>query len=334
MEKWTQNVYFAMAYLFARVGRKNGRRDGEVIVFTKASGEVQHPRLGRPLRPRTLTGPPLEFDAAVDRRRHLAEWLTSKENPLFGRTLVNRVWGNFMRRGLVDPVDDMRATNPASNEKVLTALTKDFTERGFDVKYLIRLILRSATYQRSSEANELNAADEKYNSHYLPRRLPAEVILDAISQVTGVPENFSGYPRGTRAIELPDSKVKSYFLTTFGRNPREVTDESERESSPSITQVLHITNGETLNRKLMAAGGAVDMLVKLNLSPERILDHIYLSAFSRYPHEAEREKLIPAMRQAEQTGREAGLPAEESRRQALQDLFWAVLTSKEFLFNH
>ncbi len=334
LEKWTQNDYYAMANLFARVGRKDGRRKGEVIVFTKASGEVQHPRLGRPLRPRTLTGAPLEFEAAVDRRRHLAEWLTSEENPLFARTLVNRVWGNFMGRGLVDPVDDMRTTNPAANEKVLAALTKDFVEHGFDVEYLIRLILRSATYQRSSEPNELNADDEKYNSHYLPRRLPAEVILDAVSQVTGVPENFSGYPRGTRALQLPDSKVKSYFLTTFGRNPREVTDESERESSPSVTQVLHITNGETLNRKLRAAGGAVDMLIKLKLSPERTLDHLYLSAFSRYPTEAEREKLVRAMGHADRAGREAGLPAQESRRQALQDLSWAVLTSKEFLFNH
>ena len=333
LEKWTQDDYYAMANLFARVGRKNGSRLGEVIVYTKAQGEINHPRMGRPLRPKTLTGVPLEFNASLDRREYLAEWLTSAENPLFARTLVNRVWGNFMGRGLVDPVDDMRATNPASNEKLLSALTEDFVRRGFDVKALIRTLLRSATYQLSSSPNELNAHDLKYNSHYLARRLPAEVILDAISQVTAVPEKFSGFPVGMRALQLPDAGVRSYFLSTFGRNPREVTDEAERESSPSITQVLHIANGETLNRKLMAPGGAVDMLIRLGVSDDRLLDHVFLSSLSRYPTDRERRRFLETMDEGVARGVEEGLARPESKRQTLQDLFWAVLSSKEFLFN-
>ena len=334
LEKWTQNDYYAMANLFARVGRKSGSRPGEMIVFTKAAGEVNHPRLGRPMRPKTLDSEPLEFDAPVDRRVHLADWLTSADNPLFARTVVNRVWGNFMGRGLVNPVDDMRATNPASNEKLLSALTKDFVDHGFDVKYLIRTVVSSATYQLSSQTNKLNADDNKYNSHYLPRRLPAEVILDAISQATGVPEKFSGYPLGTRALQLPDAKVNSYFLTTFGRNPRDVTDEAGRMSSSSITQVLHIMNGEALNRKLMARGGAVDMLVALGLSNRRILDHMYLSAFSRYPGKAERDAMLKALSEAESKTAGTVLREGEAKREILEDLLWAVLTSKEFLFNH
>ena len=333
LEKWTQDDYYAMANLFARVGRKNGSRLGEVIVYTKAQGEINHPRMGRPLRPKTLTGMPLEFDAPLDRRVYLAEWLISAENPLFARTLVNRVWGNFMGRGLVDPVDDMRATNPASNEKLLTTLTEDFIRRGFDVKELIRTILRSATYQLSSSPSKLNANDLKYNSHYFTRRLPAEVILDAISQVTAVPEKFSGFPLGMRALQLPDASIKSYFLSTFGRNPREVTDEAERESSPSITQVLHISNGETLNRKLMAPGGTVDMLIKLGLSDDRILDHVFLSSLSRYPTDMERSRILKMMYESVSRDVDEGLAWQESKRQTLQDLLWAVLSSKEFLFN-
>ena len=327
-EKWTQNDYYAMANLFARIGRKNGDRLGEMVVFSKPEGEVNHPRLGRPLRPKTLTGGPLEFNSPIDRRVHLANWLTSPENPFFARTLVNRVWGNFMGRGLVDPVDDMRETNLASNEGLLSALAKDFVERGFDVRYLIRTIMNSATYQLSSKTNKLNAQDEKYSSHYLTRRLQAEVMLDAISQVTGVPEKFPGFPVGTRALQLPDANVDSYFLTTFGRNPRIITDETERETSPNLSQVLHIANGKTINRKLMAPGSSVDMMVKLGLSNERKLNHLYLSAFSRYPTDDERTELLDTMEEGEQQAQEDG------RRRVLEDLLWAMLTSKEFLFNH
>ena len=330
MEKWTQNDYYAMANLFGRIGYKNGSSPSEVIVFTKPAGEIIHPRLGRPLAPRTLDGSPLDLDSPIDRRAHLAEWLTSAENPLFARTLVNRVWGNFLGRGLVDPVDDMRATNPASNEELLSALTSDFVDHGFDLRYLIRTIIGSATYQLSSSPNEFNVDDTRYNSRYVPRRLSAEVILDGISQVTAVAEKFPGFALGTRALQLPDANVRSYFLTGFGRNPRNITDETERETSPSLTQVLHITNGDTINRKLMAPGGAVDMLIKLGLSNERIIEYAYLSAFSRYPTVQERKKLTKAMREAEV---EADKEENELRRELVEDLFWSVLTSKEFLFN-
>ncbi|MGH9835425.1 MAG: DUF1549 domain-containing protein, partial [Blastocatellia bacterium] len=239
LEKWTQKQYYQMANLFARVGMKNGTRQGDVQVYTNPVGEVNHPRLGKPLLPAPLNGEELTLNSARDRRQHLAEWLISPNNPYFAKSLVNRVWKNFMGRGLVEAVDDMRATNPPSNEELLNALTKDFTDHSFDVKRLIRTIMSSAAYQRSSKPNETNKQDERYYSHYIVRRLPAEAMLDAISQITGAPTDFPGHPPGTRAMQLPDPRVNSYFLTIFGKPPRLATCECERTSEPSVTQALH-----------------------------------------------------------------------------------------------
>ena len=224
MEKWTQKQYYQMANLFTRIGIKNGSAPGDVIVFAKSSGDINHPKLLRPLAPTPLDGTPIPLDSAEDRRIHFANWLTSTDNPYFVRSVVNRVWGNFMGRGLVDPVDDVRATNPASNEELFAALSKDFVEHGYDVKGLIRLIMNSGTYQLSSEANATNQHDNVYYSKYNVKRLPAEVILDAMSQVTGVPTGFDGYPAGTRAIQLPDVQVVSQFLSVFGRPNRVICD--------------------------------------------------------------------------------------------------------------
>ena len=217
LEKWTQKQYYQFANLFSRIGFKNGDEPGDTVVFTKATGDINHPRLMKPLPPTPLDGEPMSLDSTADRRVHFANWLTSPKNPFFARALVNRVWGNFMGRGLVEPVDDVRATNPASNEELFAALSKDFIGHGFDVKRLIRTIMNSGAYQLSSEANATNQNDNKYYSKYIVKRLSGEVLLDAMSQVTGVPSRFPGYAVGTRALQLPDTQVKSEFLTSFGR---------------------------------------------------------------------------------------------------------------------
>lgn len=327
LEKWTQTQYYEMANLFSRVGVKNGTM-GDQIIFAKASGDILHPRLARALPPTPLDGTSLPLDSPVDRRIAFTEWLTSPGNPMFARTLVNRVWANFMGRGLVDPVDDVRASNAASNEELFEALAKDFVGHGYDVHRLIRTIMNSTVYQLSSDANATNQADDIYYSRHIVRRLPAEVILDAMSQVTGVPTVFPGYPAGTRALELPDTQVKSDFLTSFGRPPRLSCDAAERSSVPTVAQALAVINGDTLNKKLSAPEGSIALLLKLGLSDRRILEFLYLSAFSRYPTDGERQTLGAAL-EAAGAGKGAG-----QHRQALEDMVWAMLTSKEFLFDH
>jgi len=333
LEKWTQKQYYQFANLFARVGEKNGDERGDIVVFAKASGDINHPRLLKPLPPTPLDGTPMSLDSPEDRRVHFAEWLTSKENAYFQRAIVNRVWGNFMGRGIVDPVDDVRATNPASNEELFRALCKDFVDHGFRVKHLVATIMNSAAYQLSAEANATNSNDNKYYSKYVVKRLPAEVLLDALSQVTGVPTQFSNYPAGTRALQLPDTQVKSEFLASFGRPPRILCDAAERTSAPSIAQALHVINGDTLNLKLSAPEAYPALAIKLGLSDSRILDHLFLSAYSRYPTEAEKQPMLEGLRKV-RAGSGSADVQREARRQALEDMMWAMLTSKEFLFNY
>jgi hypothetical protein len=322
-----------MANLFARVGVKNGNEPGDNVIFAKTSGDILHPRLARPLPPAPLDAASIPLDSLEDRRVKFAEWLTSPSNHMFARTVVNRVWANFMGRGLVDPADDLRATNPASNEELLAALEKDFVEHGFDIRRLIRTIMTSTVYQLSSAANETNAADEVYYSKHIIKRLAAEVMLDAMSQVTGSPTAFGGYPSGTRALQLPDTQVKSEFLASFGRPPRILCDAAERSSDPTISQALHVINGDTLNKKLSAPEGTIALFLKLGLSDRRILDHIYLSAYSRYPNDAERDTLLGALEKTRLT-KGTDEARRDARRQAIEDMVWALLTNKEFLFNH
>ncbi|MBM3814405.1 MAG: DUF1553 domain-containing protein [Acidimicrobiia bacterium] len=333
LEKWTQTQYYQFANLFSRVGQKNGDRAGETVIYAKAAGDINHPRLLRPLAPTPLDGKSMPLDAAADRRMHFAEWLTSPDNEYFARNIVNRVWGSIMGRGLVDPIDDVRATNPASNEELFDAVVKDFVRGGFDIKRLIRTIMNSATYQLSSEANATNQADNIFYSKYIVKRLPAEVILDAMSHVTGVPTAFSGYPAGTRAMQLPDVRVQSRFLSVFGRPERIICDAGERSQDPSISQALHVINGDTLNKKLSAADGYVALFQRLGLSDSRVLEHLMLSAYGRYPAEEERKQMLDALNKARVSGTTSEA-AKEARRQAMEDMVWAMLTSKEFLFNH
>lgn len=284
-----------------------------------------------PLPPKPLDGAALSSQIPGDTRQYFARWLTSPENPFFARNIVNRVWRNFMGRGLIEPVDDLRDTNPATNEELLNALVKDFVAHNYDVDHLIRIIMQSATYQTSSRPLKENADDDKYGSHFVIRRLPAEVLLDAYSQVSQIPEKFDGYPVGMRGMQLPDTAVKSYFLTAFGRPVRQQTRESERTSVPTITQALHIINGETLNNKLRAPGNSIEMLIRLGFSDEQIVDYLYLASLSRHPSDSERSTLLHELASAE-SEKIAGV--DDPRRAALVDMSWALLTGEEFMFNH
>ena len=327
LEKWTQKQYFQMANLFSRVGLKNGAEPGDTVVFAKASGDINHPRLLRPLAPTPLDGTPLSLDSTDDRRVPFAQWLTSPTNDMFARSIVNRIWGNFFGRGIVDPVDDLRATNPASNEELLAALTKDFVAHHFDTQYLMSVIMNSAVYQLSSEANATNQNDNRYFSKYIVKRLPAEVLLDAMSQVTNVPTAFANYPKGFRALQLPDVQVKSDFLTAFGRPPRVLCDAAERSVEPNVAQALHVINGDTLNKKLSSPEGTAALSLKLGLSNVRLLENLYLSAYSRYPTDQEKSAILKALAQASGS-------SQDTRQKQVEDMMWALLASKEFLFNY
>ena len=337
MEKWTNDQYYGMANLFARVKGKGWggdfrSGDGNRTIFIVEEGDVIQPRTGKPQPPRPLDGEALPFDDPGDRRVDLAKWLTSPENPYFSRAIVNRVWANFLGTGIVEPVDDLRLTNPASNEALLAALADHLVDNQYDLKALMRLILNSETYQRSGIPLEGNRADERYYSRYYPKRLSAEVLLDAISQATEAPTKFPGYPDGTRALKLRDANVDSYFLQTFGRPDRLITCECERTSDPSMTQVLHILNGETLNEKLARKAdekakiqdNRIGRLLKAQTPLAEIADEIYLAAFSRLPSDDDRKRLLEVL---------DSVP-ESEKREAIEDLFWSLLSSKEFLFNH
>jgi hypothetical protein len=325
-----------MANLFARVRVKSGSDEGDNVIFASDSGDVVQPLTGKPQPPAPLDGKALPLDSPVDRRAHLADWLVSRDNPYFSRAIVNRIWANFMGVGLVEAVDDMRATNPASNEKLLSAMASFLADQKFDLKKLMRAILQSETYQRASQPLPENAADTRFYSHHYPRRLPAEVLHDAIAEITGVPTQFivdrrnanaglgEKYPLGLRALQLPDTQTDSYFLKAFGRPDREKTCECERTLEPSVTQVLHLANGDTINKKVEAKNSRVAKLLDDKAPNEKILEDLFLNALSRPPQQVEKSKLLKLLDET----------PESDHRQAVEDLYWAVLSSKEFLFNH
>jgi len=336
LEKWTNKQYYQMANLFARVRVKSGSGEGENVIFASDSGDVVQPLTGKPQPPAPLDGKALPLDSPIDRRAHLADWLVSRDNPYFSRAIVNRIWANFMGVGLVEAVDDMRVTNPASNEKLLSAMATFLADQKFDLKQLMRAILQSETYQRASQPLPENAADTRFYSHHYPRRLPAEVLHDAIAAITGVPTQFivdrrnanaglgEKYPLGLRALQLPDTQTDSYFLKAFGRPDREKTCECERTLEPSVTQVLHIANGDTINKKLESKNSRVAKLLDDKAPNEKILEDLYLNALSRPPQPAEKSKMLKTLDET----------PESDHRRAVEDLYWAVLSSKEFLFNH
>jgi hypothetical protein len=333
LEKWTQDQYYSFASLFARVTLKDGDTTGDAVVANSRDGEILHPRRGVAMPPSPLDARPISADDPRDRRAVLADWLARPDNPYFARALVNRVWSNFFGRGLVDPEDDLRVSNPPSDEALLDWLVADFIAHRYDVKHLVRTIMNSAVYARSSVPVPGNESDAKFLSHYRVKRLPAEVLLDAIARVTEVPTSFDGYPAGWRSLQLPDSQVASTFLDSFGRPARIATCSCERSAEPSMSQALHLANGETINEKLRSDASAAAKAAAGKESDPAIVERLFLSALSRRPTAAERERTIKALKDAT-AGVADPKAAATSRRQAVEDLYWAVLTSREFLFNH
>ncbi|HWL10454.1 MAG TPA: DUF1553 domain-containing protein, partial [Planctomicrobium sp.] len=345
LEKWTNDQYYGMANLFSRVRAKgwggevrNG--DGLRTLFVVESGELVQPRTGMPQPPTPLDSTSLPFEETTDRRIHLANWLTAPENPYFAKSITNRVWANFFGAGLVESVDDMRVSNPASNEPLLQRSADYVIAEKFNLKSLMREILRSQAYQRSSLTVPGNEKDLWFYSRYFPRRLNAEALHDAVVLATKVPTKFEQiafpgadfqktdfYPVGTRAMQLYDSAVDSYFLKTFGRNQREIVCECGRSNEPSMVQVLHLSNGTTINEKLSDPKSLPSELwaqLQNGMAPETLVDESYLTCLSRYPTKGERDEFVKQLEQA---------PLEE-QKQIVEDLFWALLSSREFVFNH
>ena len=323
LEKWTNDQYYGMANLFSRVRSKEAGAAGHRIVYPVTSGEWIQPRTGKPQPPTPLDGQPVAFEAEADRRDHLADWLTSPDNPYFSRAITNRVWANFFGVGLVENVDDLRLTNPPSNAELFAAASQYLVDNGYDVKALMRAILKSGTYARGSQPLPGNMQDERFYSRYYPRRLMAEVLLDALSQVSGAQTKFAGYAAGTRAIQLPDVNVNSYFLQSFGRPDRDITCECERTAQPSMVQVLHISNGDTINQKLEEKDNRLEKMLAEQKPDGAIIEEAYLAALSRFPSDAEKSQLSAALAEPD-----------ADRRLLIEDLYWSILSSKEFLFNH
>lgn len=324
LERWTNDEYFGLANMLARVRLKSAPGEGNFVVYAAREGDLIQPLRGKPQTPRPLDGQALGMESPDDRRIPLADWVTSPDNPYFARAIANRIWANFMGVGLVEPIDDLRLTNPPSNPKLLDSLAKYVVESDYDLRALMRHIMQSTTYQRSSMPLKENESDRRFYSHYYPRRLMAEVLIDAIAQATGVPTTFPNYPEKWRAIQLPDTKIASNFLDKFGRPKRDATCECERTNAPSMVQALNIANGDTVNEKLRKPGGRVDQILALASSPNEMIEEAYYVAAGRPPGAKEKEMLV----------KEFQSTPDAERRLFVEDLLWSLLSSKEFLFNH
>ncbi len=321
-EKWGQEDFYGLAAFFPRMQKKKG--DGtELTFFVGDKGEVRHPRTNALMRPKALLGEPLDPAASGDPREVLAAWVTAPQNPFVARTLVNRVWAQLMGRGLVEPIDDMRDTNPSTNEPLLKALSQDFIEHQFDIRQLIRTITTSRVYGLSSQPNVSNARDTQNYSRAYRKRLGAEVLLDAVSDVTGDVQVFAGMPPGTRAVQLWDHRLPSSFLDTFGRPQRKTVCQCERVAETSLGQVLHLMNAPVVSDKIASPAGRAASLAASERSVDDIIGQLYLATFGRPPREAE----LSAARQA--------FTADgATRRSAAEDVLWALLNSAEFVLNH
>jgi hypothetical protein len=330
-EKWSQDDYYGMTAFFVRLGTKNSPEFGlfgrESVIFLRPTGEATHPRKRAVVKPHVLddaVSTPAKTDETLDRRILLAEWITSKDNALFARNIVNRFWGYLMGHGLVEPLDDMRATNPSSNPELLDALAKDFAEHHFDLKHLLKTLMLSRAYQLSSHKAPGNEADvsNTYFCRYTVKRLSAEQLADAVDFATGTREKYPGLPLGLRAIQLPDPEVRSFFMDTFGRPARQIVCECERTSKPNIAQAMVLLNDDSVNRKINDAQGRVAKLVQAKTTLPKMIEELYMVSLSRRPRPEE-------LKRAEEYAGKA-----PNQREAMQDLLWVLLNSREFLFNH
>ncbi len=318
-DQWTMDDYRGFVAFFTQVGRKNGEDPRERIIFNRGNGESKHPVGDRVVAPKFLGGAAPDTKDK-DRREVLADWVASPENPYFPRHIANLIWGQYMGRGIVEPVDDARISNPASNPELLEALGKKLVEYNYDLRRIVRDICTSRTYQLTTRPNETNALDDRNFAKATIRRMRAEVMLDCISQVTETKDKFRGLPTGARSVEVADGKTTNYFLTTFGRSTREAIC-SREEVGPTLSQALHLLNGTTIEQKI-AEGGVVKKLIGLNKTPIEIMEELYLRTFGREPTAEEMLKLEPHWGVTEQQ------PA------VYHDVFWALMNAKEFMFNH
>jgi hypothetical protein len=329
-ERWSQSDYYSLAAVFARIGRKGGFADAEVptdeIIYLKREGQIVHPRTGKVMNPRPLGGPDFKLSRFDDPRRSLARWMTAPENPFFSRTMANRMWGHFMGRGLIHPIDDARSTNPPSNPELLDELAKEFVAGKYDVKHLIRVITNSAAYRLSAMPNDSNDDDVRNFARFYPRRLPAEVLLDGMSQVLDVPTTFPGgpgtFPPGTKAIDLPDENVAVNFLDVFGRPARTSACECERTDAPALAQALELVGSKEIQRKLTSKDGFNEKLAANDISHADNVRNIFLRTMSRPPRPEETKLAVQF------------LDAESDRAEAYRSLVWSLLATNEFLFNH
>jgi hypothetical protein len=319
-DRWTMDDYYGFAAFFSQIGRKQGEDPRETIIFNSGGGEVTHLVGGRVMKPKFLGG--IEPDlAGRDRREVMANWLASSENPFFAKNLANIVWAHFFGRGIIQEVDDVRVSNPPVNGELLDELGRRFTDYNYDFRKLVRDICTSRTYQLSTKTNPTNESDHKNFAHAELRRIRAEVLLDCISIVTATQDKFPGLPTGARAVQIADGNTATYFLTTFGRAKRESVCSCEVKMEPNLSQALHLINGDTSNAKIQQ-GGMVPLRLKEGKSHSEIVTEMYMRCFSRRPTDKEVSSLV------------ALVSEQQNPQEALEDIFWSLLNSREFLFNH
>jgi hypothetical protein len=321
-DRWTMDDYYSFSAFFSQVGRKKAEDPREQIIYNRGGGDVKHPVGNRVMTPKFLGGA-VPNVAGKDRRQILANWLASKENPYFARNLANIVWGHFYGQGIIEPVDDVRVSNPPSNPELLDELAKKFTEYNYDFKKIVRDICTSRTYQLSTQANATNESDTRNFTKGPIRRVRAEVLLDVISQITDTRNKFKGLPLGARAVQIADGNVSTYFLQAFGRASRETVCSCEVKMEPNLSQALHLLNGNTVNSRI-TQGAVVKKMLDAKKTPQQIIEQLYITALTRKPTSQEMEKLL------------AEIKTEDAKlmQQNLEDVFWALMNSKEFIFNH
>ncbi len=319
-DRWTMDDYYSFAAFFAQIGRKTGEDYREVIVFNRGGGEVRHKVGGRVMAPKFLGGDTPDVKGK-DRRAVLAEWITSPKNPYFATSIANRIWDHFFGQGIVDPVDDVRVSNPPSNPELLQALARKLIEYKYDFKRLVKDICTSETYQRSVRRNASNAQDQRNFAAASVRRIRAECLLDCISQITETKDKFRGLPLGARAVQIVDGRTSNYFLTTFGRAKRDTPNAEEVSTDPSLSQALHMLNGTTVQQKI-AQGGVVKRMLADGNTPQQVIDRLFIRCLCRRPTPEEVSRLLEVVKSA------------ANPQQGLEDVFWAILNSREFIFNH
>ena len=336
-ERWTQGEYYQLAAFFSQVGRKPTTIAGEDLIFHKRGiAQTEHRKTRVMLKPAGLGEPSLDIPPDEDPRLALVDWMSKKDNPFFAKSLVNRYWKHFFKRGLVEPEDDLRDTNPPTNPDLFDALAKTFIDSGYDLKALVRVITQSHTYQLSSEPNEHNMVDRQAFSHFYPKRMTAEVLLDSIDMVTGSKTDFADLPPGTRAVSLPDNSYNkaSPFLKVFGRPEGASVCECERVQSASLAQSLHLMNASDVKAKLTASGGRAELLTKAEVSEPKRIRELYLAAFAREPDAEEIRIAESHLLQPRTDAAGKPLDSQRAKRNGYEDLLWALLNTKEFLYNH